>query len=262
MSRRHRARRRRKTASRRRLGRVAAAFGALLVAGLLLGTRTEPLSTAGLAVSDPREWMRDSRLQLRRVAFVGLETLGAAQLTDALQLPEGTPLLDVDPERACERMAGNARIARCSAVRLPPHSLLVEIEERHPVACLARSDRGVSSDGVVLPLLAGERAGLPQIEGHLKSALQLLRSAERADVSIASIAARSRSDLVFRPSGAELRVRVGGDLDAALRDWRKMRRTGLIESYAAHEVDLRFPGGAVLRDFEPDPGGGNPNGSS
>jgi hypothetical protein len=206
--------------------------------------------------------MRDSRLQLRRVDFVGLETLDAEQLNDALQLAPGIPLIDVDPERACQRMARNARIARCSAVRLPPDSLLVEIEERHPVARLARSDRGVSSDGVVLPLLADEQTGLPQIEGQLASALLLLRSAERADVSIASIDARDRSDLVFCPSGAELRVRVGGDLDAALRDWQKMRRTGLIETYAAHEVDLRFSGGAVLRDFEPDQGGGNPNGSS
>jgi len=206
--------------------------------------------------------MRDTRLQLRRVDFVGLETLDAEQLKDALQLSEGIPLIDVDPERACQQMARNARIARCRAVRLPPESLLVEIEERHPVARLAGSDRGVSADGVVLPLLAGEQTGLPQIEGQLDSALQLLRSAERAAVSIASIDARDRSDLVFCPSGAELRVRVGGDLDAALRDWRKMRRTGLIETYAAHEVDLRFPGGAVLRDFEPDQGGGKPNGSS
>jgi hypothetical protein len=244
------------------MGRVVGVVAILAAAGLLLGTGTESLSTASLALPDPRDWARDSDLQLRRVSFVGLETLEAEQLGKALQLTAGTPLIDVDPGAACERMADNARIARCSAVRLPPDHLLVEIEERHPVARLTRSDRGISSDGVLLPLLPRERDRLPEIEGQLGHALQLLRSAERARVSIASIEARDSTDLVFRPAGAELRVRVGGDLDAALRDWRRVRRTGLIETYAAREVDLRFPGGAVLRDFEPDQGGGNPNGSS
>jgi hypothetical protein len=250
MSRRRPARRRRKAAARLRPGPVAAAAGVLLAANLFLAAGPQPLSMAGLMRWDPREWLRDPNLQLRRISFVGLETLEAAQLSDALELPEAIQLIDLDADRACERMARNPRVARCNAVRLPPDSLLVEIEERHPAARLARSDRGISSDGVVLPLRAGEEAGLPRIEGNLQGALQLLRTADRAGVSIDSIDARDRADLVFRPSGADLRVRVGGDLDAALHDWQRMRRTGLIEIYAAREVDLRFRGGAVLRDFE------------
>ena len=69
--------------------------------------------------------------------------------------------IDVDADRACRKLSGNSRVARCSAVRLPPDALLVEIEERRPVArLLAMSPAGGPS--AHMSPRAGVSAGRPR----------------------------------------------------------------------------------------------------
>jgi hypothetical protein len=133
--------------------------------------------------------------------------------------------------------------------------LIVAIEEREPLAVLERTHQGIDADGQRFALGSEELLGLPRIHGEPRAAVQLARAAREAGVDLDRIDVQGDGELVFEPAGRSLRVRVVGDPKQALEAWLRLDRSGLVEEHAAGEVDLRFQGGAVLRDFRDNKGG-------
>ncbi len=214
---------------------------------------TYAASAANVDLPDLRE--RLQALELRTVEFVGLERLDAEALWSRAKLAKGTALIDVDGKQVAARIAGHPRVERCTVLRLPPDRLLIGVRERVPAAVDAETGEGVDARGASFPLVDGEAELLPRVEGSVQVALPLLRAAHELRVRIRSVRARDPRDLRFRSWEDGVDVRVGRDARDSLMSWIRLRDSGLIEVYGAHQVDLRFAGSAVLRDLREKQGG-------
>jgi hypothetical protein len=157
-------------------------------------------------------------------------------------------LIDVDTDALCETLSGHRRVARCAAVRLPPDRVVVDLAERQPVA-IAAPGQGVDAEGARFPIGPEEAADLPRISGDARPALALVLAARQASVPLLRVAGGPRDEVVFEPAESGIRVRAAGDPQAALAHWRRLEESGLARDHGAREVDLRFRGRAVLRDF-------------
>jgi len=231
---------------------------ACLAAG---GLAAVELNAPGARSSDrwrTAQFLRAERFHVRSVDFTGLRVLTPADLAPRVALRGARPLVDVDPDALCARVLEHGRVAECTAVRLPPGRLLVDVVEYEPVAALD-TRVGVTAKGVRIPLRKGESATLPGLRGLPEWALALFEQAAELQLELGNVEARGPADLVFTPPGAEFRVRVGRDLQRGLRLWRELRAQELPERWAANEIDLRFAGSAVLRDIRAQ--GGSKHGS-
>ncbi len=223
---------------------------AFAAGGLAVETGSRELPAGGIS-----EALRGPRFQLRRVEFTGLHALAPRDLSGALALRGANALIDVDPDALCARVEAHRRVERCAAMRLPPDRLLVDVEERVPVARLGATAYGVDASGDRLPLLAGEADALPRIDGEPAWALPLVAAAHERGLELRSVDARGPDDLLVALRGSVTRLRVGRDLDRALRNWTEISRRGLARDWAPREIDLRFEGSAVLRDMSAEKGG-------
>jgi hypothetical protein len=204
----------------------------------------------------PRLGTGDPLLALRRVELVGLERLDAPSLVrERTALRSGLPLLDVDPELACGSLLEHPRLRSCAAVRVPPDRLVISLEERAALAVDAESGAGVDADGVRFPLAPGEGDRLPRVEGELGPALTVLEEARARGIGIARIEARTAEDVVVHLAESGPRLRIGLDPPRSFADWLRLLRSDVVAREGAREVDLRFQGSAVLRDFEHQEGG-------
>ncbi len=193
--------------------------------------------------------------QLRRVELVGLRRLEARSLVrEHTALRSGLALFDVDPEQACATVLEHPRLRTCAGLRLPPGRLVLSVEEREPLAVDAQSGAGVDAEGVRFPLAPGEAETLPSIEGALAPALAVVEEARARGIGIARIEARAPEDVVVHLAEGP-RLRIGPDPERSLSDWLRLLRSEVVARERAREVDLRFQGSAVLRDFEPKQGG-------
>ncbi len=234
--------------TRRRRRAFRAAHVALLVGVTGLG------SGAVLAFGADRtlvplvhEALRSERLRVRTVSWLGLRALRADDLTPLLGLAPGTPLVDVDPEALCTRVARHARVERCAALRVPPDRVLVRVVERDPVGRIAGAREAFDASGERFPLLDGERERLTPVRGEPEGALPLLAAARRHGLRIEALEVRTLNDVRLRLEGWPVRLRVDADAARALDDWLELDAAGVIERYRPEEVDLRFRGSAVLR---------------
>ena len=237
---------------------LAVSAGRVTVAGSLALVRWPELpefSLPTIPLPDLASRLRVPQLRLRAVEFLGLATLESGELMGRLELPSLVALIDVDPREVCDTLARHPRVGECRALRLPPGRLIVAIEEREPLAVLERTRQGIDEDGQRFALGSEELVGLPRIHGEPRAAVLLARAAREAGVKLARIDVRGDDGLVFEPVGRPLRVRVVGDPQRALEAWLRLEMSGLVEEHAAGEVDLRFRGGAVLRDFRDNKGG-------
>ena len=209
----------------------------------------------GIPVPDLSARLRDPRLVLRTIDFLGLRKLESRELAGRLDLPRSTFLVDVDPAEVCATLERHPRVAGCRAVRVPPSRLIVAIDEREPLAVLEKSREGIDADGQRFALGAEELEGLPRLSGEPREAVRLARAARQANVDLARISTSANGGLVFELADSPVRVRVIGDPERALEAWLRVVKSGLNEERGAHEVDLRFRGSAVLRDFRDNNGG-------
>lgn len=242
-------------------------------AGALLAVQTHRLSAAGVLdlSEDFRElldgdWLtqklpdvsaslRSEHLRLHHVDFLGLRTLSAGPLLKRTGLPENVALIDVDPDALCASLADHPRIARCRAVRIPPDRVIVRVDERVPVGVLASSRHGIDAEGSRFPLARAEAQGLPRLTGQVEATLPLALAAQEREVALVGIRGTKGGELIFEPVRPSVRVRAYGDPQRILDDWLRLAGSGVLESHGPREVDLRFGGTAVLRDFEENKGG-------
>ena len=243
--------RRRRTGRRRRAGlrRPLALVAAGAVTGIALtGLARLGLPRVELAALPSVGATLDQHLRLRTIEVIGLRTLEARALIADLGLADGTPLRGIDVEQVAARVAAHPRVLGCRALRIPPDRLLLDVLEREPLARLA-SGEGIDSEGQHFELGGNEAAELPRVEGQPESALPLLRAAAALGLEIESAVARAPDDVRFRPANRDVWVRIGSNPEPALRDWLQLADAGLLLPDNAREVDLRFSGSAVLRDF-------------
>jgi len=108
-----------------------------------------------------------------------------------------------------------------------------------------------------------EAERLPQVSGDARRALPVLAAARALGVNVATVDAPRTKNVRMRALGRPTVLVVGRDPSVSLADWRQLADTGLVESTGAREVDLRFRGNPVLRDFpkttgsQKSTGGGN-----
>jgi len=240
-------------------GSLFAARGLSIQAGVLGELRVPDIDLARLelpdislgdiALPDLGETLRQPRFQLHEIELIGLRALSPADLQRHLAVPTGLPLIDLDVDRVCARLHEHPRVASCVGMRLPPNRVVLEILERRPIARLLDSAMGIDATGFELPLLPEELAALPRVRGEAARALPLLEAAERHGLRIYSVEVTAAGLVTFQPAGSQLQVHVGSDVDAALARFELLLESGLHERYSAREIDLRFDGSAILRDF-------------
>jgi hypothetical protein len=199
--------------------------------------------------------LRGERFQLRAVEWLGLEHLAADELLQRAGLHGGTPLVDLELAAIEAAIAEHPRVARCRAGRLPPDRLLVEVEEREPLAVLEPGELGVDAEGRRFPLAPAEGEALPRLAGDADAALPLLVAARDAGVALGSIRVAAAHDVRFVAVGYQVEVRTAGDPARSLRDWARLISSGLLVEHGARSIDLRFPGEAVLSEFDSKEGG-------
>ena len=198
------------------------------------------------------ERLRGPEFSLRTIEFMGLSQLGAHELWPLAALSTGTPLVNINPDAVCNALSQHPRVLDCAATRVPPARLLVEIDERVPIARIANSSLAVDAEGARFPQRSSD-ASLPLLRGDATAALALIDAARFLSEPLEMVIAESERAIWFVPPGEPIRVRLGERPELGLQTWRRLRESGLLEgskAEGAREVDLRFEGNAVLRDFQ------------
>ncbi len=108
-------------------------------------------------------------LAIDRVEVVGATTLDPAAVGATADVPLGGALATVDLDAARLRVGALAQVRSVDVTRQWPHTVVVRIEERTPVAAVSLGGelRGLDEDGVVLDALAPQdpaTASLPTVE--------------------------------------------------------------------------------------------------
>lgn len=147
-------------------------------------------------------------MAVRDVRVVGADAVDAAEVEAALAGLEGTPLALVEDGDVHRALDGFARIQRYAVERVPPHTLVVRIEERVPVIALRKQGeyRVYDAAGVLLSTREKAPKSVPVGKGAISDlsseafaaatrALRDLPDDLRARVDRAS--ATSAQDLVF-----------------------------------------------------------------
>lgn len=159
---------------------------AILIVAVPLGVRgaaglIRPLHDTAAAL------LADNGLRIEHIEITGATTTPRAAILRALDAEHGAPILDFSPSQAAARIVRLGAVRSAVVERLLPDTLLVEVDERRPVAIWQEPDRHfalIGPDGLVLsdhdaaaarahdpglPLLVG--AGVPM---HAKALLALL----------------------------------------------------------------------------------------
>lgn len=96
-------------------------------------------------------------LGVRSVQVDGVRTLPADQVRETAGIELGTPLLRVDVDAARARVARLPQVASVEVTRGWPHTVVVTVVERQPVAVVGQPGRRtlVDADGVLFDTVSG-----------------------------------------------------------------------------------------------------------
>lgn len=164
---------------RRRWGLWRAAIGLVLAASLVAG---------GVWLV----WF-SSFLAVQKVEVVGTSALSDAAVIEAAAVPTGAPLAGADLATAQLRVSTLALVRDVEVTRQWPHTVLVTVTERIPVAYLAVGSqlRGLDADGQVLGAVRNPPPGLPRVEATGEASSAALGEAAQVVAALpASLAAR------------------------------------------------------------------------
>jgi cell division protein FtsQ len=107
-----------------------------------------------------------SLLDVEGVEVRGTVGLTSADITAAAEVPVGEPLAKVDLEAIERKVLSLGAVRSAEVSRQWPHEVLIEIEERVPVAVVRMGDllRNLDADGVVFGDRKHPPANLPMVE--------------------------------------------------------------------------------------------------
>ena len=138
------------------------------------------LSVGALAFA--RRATRANEFALRTIEVAGLARVPDATIDRALESVLGPNLLELDLDAVAAAVRTEPWVRDVWVRRVLPRTVLIEIEERVPVARVARADRVALVDvaGEILPALAGEASlALPWIDVPDRWNGELLRASVR-----------------------------------------------------------------------------------
>jgi len=172
------------------------------------------LVAIGAAVG-ARIWM--DTLQVRGVRIEGTRIVPSADIFHLAAVPMDQPLYDVRLAEVRDRVRRNPFVQDVAVHRDPPDRILIQIEERTPVAVVAADHMFyVDAGGMLMPVIRSEDAfDLPVITGveevqSCESGKQLTHPAIREAVLLV-MAARQLHDGLYRRI-SEVHVDASGDL--------------------------------------------------
>lgn len=239
-------------------------LGAGAVLGLTLGAAAGPETLLRVRGPAPR---------VRAVSVTGQQRLTPAEVVATAALEAGVPLTRAALEAARTRLLEHPWIAAARVAGLPPHRVLVSIEERRPVARAALGDALVFVDAAGAPfaaaqaddpepLLVGVEAAEPgRPHPVLAQGVAILAALEARHLPQAGRVVLGGDPPAalpaFEPAGDGARLVLGaGHLDEKLDRLVQLRAAGLPEVDAASEIDLRFGDEVVLRSDPAEDGSG------
>jgi cell division protein FtsQ len=197
----------------------------------------------------------------RYVYVEGRKDTPLQDITDAIDVQPGEPILAVSVEDIHARVTALPRIRSATVERVLPDQLIVHITEREPVAIWQWHDRLqlLDADGVVmpetnvgkpsdLPLLVGE--GVPQ---HIGEVLALLQSEpELAKSMRAAVRVGDRRWNILFANDLELKLPEDGAQEAWHR-FARMDREQHLMSRDVNMVDMRLNDRIYVKSSTPPP---------
>ncbi|MBI4520579.1 MAG: FtsQ-type POTRA domain-containing protein [Gemmatimonadetes bacterium] len=158
--------------------------------------------------------------RIREIRVEGVRTLEAGTVIARAAIPADASLWD-DPERWEEVLEAHPMLREARIRRRFPHTFVIEVVERSPVALLATPLlRPVDAEGVILPLDPAERAlDLPVIRppaGRVGAVGQRATAAVRA--LVAELERLAETSPTFLSTISDLALDEGGNVSARLID--------------------------------------------
>ena len=154
---------------------------ATLVIGLLLG------AGAWLQISDA---FRDAPATLERIGVRGTQYLDAAEVARATGIEPGTALSALDTEALSLRLAEHDWIVSARALRVPDGTLVVEVEERQPLAIVPAGEptRSFAVDASGTPFAPLDPADTPLPRLHTDAKVEARVASPRLAAAVALVA--------------------------------------------------------------------------
>jgi len=247
----------------RRVGRWLGWTGlGVLVAGLL--------GWGGLSAYRQAQPLLHDWLEVRAVTMTGLRHLSRDEIMSRLGLREGETLWSADPAALSERLLTHPWIKRAEVTRSLPHTLIVSVAERQPVAVLKSSASALLLDGegqVLTPLsdLTGEEfpvlvgvdpdrvmQGEDRARQLVRNGIRLAGLLDEAFDGLPEIDLGNPDNAVAYVQG--LRFQFGpASFEEKWERYRKIDRTlhvsaGDEPTNLNQEIDLRYPGKVIVRE--------------
>lgn len=249
-----------------RIGRIGlAALGATVAlggGGLVLWNSGLPQTvyadarlTASAAMTD---YSSMAGVRLRQVSVAGRSRTPAVDVLDAIDLPQGAPLIGFDPTSARERLESLPTVKTATVERRLPDQLYISLVERTPIAIWQNGDDNllIDAEGVVLGDINAESLSLPLVSGkgapEAASDLLTMFSTEPALAARVKAAIRvgnRRWDLWvdgYAGSGVQIKLPETA-METAFRRLSVLDRSQSLLERDLAMIDMRVPDRLVIR---------------
>lgn len=197
-------------------------------------------------------------MALDTIRVVGADRLDPDAIADSLDEHLGTPLALLDEAAIRDDLASFALIRSYTTEVVPPHTLVVRVIERVPIAIVQRgsSVELIDAAGVVVERAAERPVGIPALAPGsadveslaFESAVAVLSSLPpelRAQVDV--ISASTRDDVTFSMTGVGHRVVWGSAERSRLKARVLATALGATDQSQAWEYDVSAPETLVVR---------------
>ncbi|MBF0671232.1 MAG: FtsQ-type POTRA domain-containing protein [Salinibacterium sp.] len=197
-------------------------------------------------------------LALQEIRVTGTARLDAEQLSEAVDSQLGTPLALLDFDKLTDDLSEFPLIRSYVTEAVPPHTLVIHVVERQPVASVMASDGYVLVDpaGVEIERTEARPAGVPLVEveeeeigGDVFDAIieVLLALPEPLLPQVDQVSATTMDDVTLKLAGVGQRI-VWGSADRAELKARVLERLmAAHDPGASVEFDVTAPLSAVVR---------------
>lgn len=157
-------------------------------------------------------WFSEA-LAVTEVRVTGTDDLPSAEVLDAAGVADGTPLARVDVDSVRTRVQAIADVRSATVTREWPHTVVIEVAEREPVAVVDIGGRlrGLDQEGVVFDSYRAAPADLPRVSTQPGAGREALEEA-------AAVVSSLPDDLATRVDHVE--VATVDQVSLAMRDGR------------------------------------------
>lgn len=197
----------------------------------------------------------DAGMRVEDIYITGRQDLSHEGILDKVDVTRGTPILAVDTAAVQSRLMELPPVHDARVIRLWPDRLLIQIQERVPIALWQKDQKlsPIDGDGVVLTYQhADALSSLPVVVGDEAPKLtrQLLLAVEqypelKSQLRAATYVSGRRWDLLLK-SGMQVKL-PEGDVRAGMRRLMRFADEHLIFAKPIAVVDLRLEDRVVVK---------------